>query len=335
MFQSATVKLTAWYLAIVMAISLMFSAVVYHVGSNELANGLSRQTARIYRDFPIFDDSPYLKPGNDVRLGQHHLLAQLVVFNFFVLLAAGLASYYLARRTLLPIEAAHARQKRFTADVSHELRTPITALKMESEVALLDPKAPRKELKRVLESNLEEAGKLDMLVNNLLRLSQMDDGEVRLGFETVDISELVGAVLPELQKLADMKHITVVNDVGSGSVPGDRAALGQLLTILADNAIKYSPEKSSVWLESSLTPHHVRLSVRDQGAGIEPAALDHVFDRFYRADSSRHKETKEGFGLGLSIAKMIADVHHATITLKSRVGQGTTATVNLPRTQQH
>src|SRR4051812_19853161 len=130
MFKSATFKLTAWYLALVMAVSLVFSGVVYRVGSNELAHSLSRQNQRIYHDYPIFNGTTILNNDNDLLSGEHRLLGKLLFLNLLVLVGAGLASYYLARRTLEPIEEAHARQKRFTADVSHELRTPITALKM-------------------------------------------------------------------------------------------------------------------------------------------------------------------------------------------------------------
>src|SRR6476469_5288900 len=174
MFRSATFKLTAWSLSLVMAVSLIFSGVVYRVGSNELAHSLSRQNQRIYRDYTIFNGTPILNDEKDLQNGEHRLLGKLLFLNLLVLAGAGLASYDLARRTLEPIEEAHARQKRFTADVSHELRTPITALKMGSEVALMDQSASKKALRDALTSNIEEANKLDTLINNLLRLSRLD-----------------------------------------------------------------------------------------------------------------------------------------------------------------
>src|SRR5690349_10918291 len=123
MFRSATFQLTLWYLALVMAISLTFSGVLYQVATDELARGLHSETERIFLQFPVFDNSPMLRTGPDYDRGTHRILLRLVGFNIIVLFTAGFASYWLARRTLEPIEEAHEQQKRFTADVSHELRT--------------------------------------------------------------------------------------------------------------------------------------------------------------------------------------------------------------------
>ncbi|HSX36677.1 MAG TPA: HAMP domain-containing sensor histidine kinase [Patescibacteria group bacterium] len=330
MFKSATFKLTMWYLALVMAISLVFSAVVYRVGSNELAHGLHGQTERIYTNFPVFDNSPLLRPGKELTSGEHRLLAQLVFFNILVFAGAGFASYWLARRTLEPIEAAHEQQKRFTADVSHELRTPLTALKMGSEVALMDTGASKAELRQALASNIEEANKLDSLINSLLRLTRLDADEVRQSFAPLNTTAVTSEALQHVQHSADAKHIELINETKNISISGDKDSLVQLLVILLDNAIKYSPDGSSITFSSKTSGQVATMSVKDQGVGIEPAALERVFDRFYRADASRSRGGSDGFGLGLSIAKMIADLHNGTITLNSRVGSGTTATLTLP-----
>ncbi len=330
MFKSATFKLTMWYLALVMAISLVFSVVVYHVGTNELAQGLRGQTERIYTNFPVFDNSPFLRPGKELTNGQHRLLARLVLLNILVLAGAGFASYWLARRTLEPIEAAHEQQKRFTADVSHELRTPLTALKMGSEVALMDTGASKAELRQALASNIEEANKLDSLINSLLRLTRLDADEVRQSFAPLNTTAVTSEALQHVQHSADAKHIELINETKNISISGDKDSLVQLLVILLDNAIKYSPDGSSITFSSKTSGQVATMSVKDQGVGIEPAALERVFDRFYRADASRSRGGSDGFGLGLSIAKMIADLHNGTITLNSRVGSGTTATLTLP-----
>ena len=331
MFRSATLKLTSWYLLIVMAISLSFSVVLYKVGSGELARGLHHQTQMIYEDFPVFNGSPYLRPGPDLKQSEHRLLGKLIFFNSIVFMGAGLASYYLARRTLQPIEESHARQRRFTADASHELRTPLTAIKMESEVALMDAAAGKKTLREALQSNIEEADKLDSLINNLLRLSRLEDEQVRTGFTKLQASALVNEATEKVKKTAELKGVSIRNDCKEASVLGDRESLAQLLTILLDNAIKYSHKGSEVTIRSYPEREKTVLQVSDQGVGIEREALDHVFDRFYRADSSRNKTGTDGFGLGLSIAKMIADIHDGTITLSSRLGHGTTATITLPQ----
>jgi len=333
MFRSATLKLTLWYLAIVMAISIAFSVVLYRVTTNELNRGLRREVVRIDRQFPIFDDNPLPQPQAEYQEGAHRIWLRLVGFNLVVLAGAGLASYWLARRTLEPIEAAHEQQKRFTADVSHELRTPLTALRMESEVALLNKKGSAPELRKTLESNLEEVGKLETLVNNLLRLTRLEAEEVQQNFTTLSLSAIAGEAVKRVKKVADVQKIKLINEVKDAKLAGDHDSLVQLLVILLDNAIKYSPKGNQVVLSGRAKGEDIAITVSDQGSGIAPEALEHVFDRFYRADAARTKKDdgEEGYGLGLSIAKMIADVHEGTIHLTSQVGKGTTATVILPR----
>ena len=306
MFRSATFKLTMWYLGLVVLISVGFSVVLYHVATAELARGLHHQTEQIFNEFPVFDDSPLLKAGPDLSNGAHRILLRLIGFNIIVVVGAGFASYWLARRTLRPIEDAHEQQKRFTADVSHELRTPLTAIKMESEVALLNTRGTSGELRQTLESNLEEVSKLESLINNLLRLTRLEVSELQQNFTSLQITALAKAALKEVDKQALARSIKFDNKTDKGQLVGDHDSLVQLLVILLDNAVKYSPRGATVTLHSHHDDEQLTFSVVDEGIGIEPAALERVFDRFYRADDSR------------------------TITLTSRVGHGTTATVSLP-----
>lgn len=327
MFKSATFKLTMWYLAIVMAISLVFSGILYHIATGELNRGIHRESQRIYTQFPVFQNDPRFKPGPDIDDGSRRILWRLVGFNFVVLVAAGGASYWLARRTLEPIEAAHEQQKRFTADVSHELRTPLTALKMESEVALMNTKASAKELRGTLASNLEEVTKMENLINNLLRLTKLEAEELQQSFRPVEASDIVGQAVKQLEPLATGRNIKITQDIVDGKITGDADSLTQLVVILLDNAIKYSPENGQVKISSRQEDNNFTISVKDDGSGIKKKDLEHVFDRFYRADSSRTNSAKQGHGLGLSIAKMIADIHKADITLTSQPGKGTTAKI--------
>ena len=331
MFRSATFKLTLWYLALAMAISLAFSIVLYHVTTDELARGLHSETQRIFTQFPVFDDNPMLRPGPDISNATHRILLRLISFNAVVLFSAGIASYWLARRTLEPIQAAHEQQKRFTADVSHELRTPLTALKMESEVALMNKQTGKDELRNTLKSNLEEVTKLEVLINNLLRLSRLEVDELQQRFVKLSTDTIVDKALALVKPLAKDRNISFVSKVTDIPVMGDEDSLVQLLVILLDNAVKYSPHDSEVTISGEQKAGVVTIAVEDTGLGIEPEQLKHVFDRFYRADNSRSKSAdSEGFGLGLSIAKMIADVHHGEILITSHVGKGTTASFLLP-----
>jgi two-component system sensor histidine kinase CiaH len=331
MFRSATFKLTMWYMTIVMLISLAFSMDLYSVATGELRRGLHRETERIYNQFPVFENNPSLPPpSTDFDSSAHRILFRLVGLNVVVLVGAGFASYWLARKTLEPIEAAHEQQKRFTADVSHELRTPLTALRMESEVALLNKHTTKEELRKTLGSNLEEVGKIESLINNLLRLTRLESEELQQSFEPLENKAVIEQALEQIRPAADAHNIHFAQRVEPAMLSGDRESLVQLLVILLDNAVKYSPTGRAVEVSSQRRNDQVVFSIKDQGAGIEPKALDHVFDRFYRADTSRTKTSAEGYGLGLSIAKMIADLHQGTITLSSRLHHGTTAIVALP-----
>lgn len=331
MFRSATVRLTLYYLAIVMAISILFSVALYNVTSSELSQGLNSESQRIINLYPIFQhDRNITGPQSYYDTSSHRLILRLVIFNIIVLISAGILSYLLARHTLEPIEAAHEQQKRFTSDVSHELRTPLTAIRMESEVALLNKNVPTKELRETISSNLEEVGKLEDLINNLLRLSRLEAYEIQQNFTELNSKDIMEHAVEKVSKIADMHGINIKQSGNGGVFSGDDENLTQLLTILLDNAIKYSPKGSEVDINTHDTKEQIVWRITDKGSGIEPDSLSHIFDRFYRSDSSRNK-TKPGFGLGLSIAKMIADVHNGTITISSKVNHGTSATVTLPK----
>ena len=327
MYKSATLKMTVQYLALVMAISLIFSAVIYHFATDALAWGLHNQTARIYEEFPVFSDNPFFVHDNDVDISAHRILLNLAYFNVLVLVVAGFVSYWLARLTLRPIEAASEQQKRFVADASHELRTPVTALKMSTEVALMDTNAPKSDLRQALASNLEEANKLEILLNSLLRLSHLESNGMELHMAKIAVTDLVRLALERVEKSAAAKRISINTVSTNGAVAGDEASLIQVLVILLDNAIKYSPVGSTVTITSQAKGNDTVVTVSDHGAGIKKEALEHVFDRFYRADNARSGDN--GYGLGLAIAKHIMDLHHGTITLASTHGKGTRASIVL------
>ncbi len=331
MFRSATFKLTMWYLAIVMAISLIFSTVLYGVATGELDRSLHLEGRRISSQYPVFQNDPMLHAATDYSSSADRILWRLVGLNIAVLVAAGLASYWLARRTLEPIEEAHEQQKRFTADVSHELRTPLTALRMESEVALLNTKNGKQELRQTLASNLEEVGKLEELINNLLRLTRLEADELEQQFSTFESKTIADEAATQSKGRAQERKIKLDTKVQAARLNGDQASLSQLLVILLDNAIKYSPSGAAVHLVGKSEKGRFVFRIEDEGAGIDKETLEHVFDRFYRGkDASRNKSSAEGFGLGLSIAKMIADLHKGEITITSQPKHGTTVVVSLP-----
>ncbi len=327
MFKNATFKLTVSYLCVVMVISLIFSSVVYQVGSSNLAFGLDRVSKELSTAFPIFNGTSFATPNpSDLKAGKRSLLDELILTNLFVLIGAGFICYILARQTLRPIEEAHEQQKNFTADVSHELRTPLTALKMESEVALMDDSLSVKELRSVITSNIEEASKLENLINNLLKLTRLEAGELQQQFIELDLNEITSEAIDHIKPMATKKKIELSLTGGPLTIKGDHDSLVQLLVIFLDNAIKYSHKNSIVKIRISSNNAKPYIKIEDTGDGIDASDLVHVFDRFYRANNARNGNN--GFGLGLSIAKLIADLHKANITISSQIHHGTTVTVD-------
>jgi two-component system sensor histidine kinase CiaH len=330
MFRSALFKLTAVYVAFVMAISIAFSAMLYRLAVNELRTGFQNQYIRWLTEYRPYGLRQPGNPAAELTARSHHISAELIWFNLLVLILTAIASYLLARRTLRPIERAHEQQKRFTADVSHELRTPLTALKMDTEVSLLDTKMSANQLRETLQGNLDEAKRMETLINNLLLLASLEANQLQTEFKRLSIREITENAIDVVSRYAAHRNITIKSDLHDADVNGDRSSLTQLLVILLENALKYSPEGSIVEVRTKREGQMVSFSVDDNGSGIPAEALPHVFDRFYRADNARgNAQQTNGFGLGLSLAKLIADLHSAEIILSSSQGKGTQALVNL------
>lgn len=329
-FRVALLKLTAVYVAFVMALSLLFSVALYHFAVRELTTGFQNQYIRWLTEYRAYGLRQPLDPNAELAARSQHIIAELAYFNILVFILTAVASYLLARRTLRPIERAVEGQKRFSADVSHELRTPLTALKMDTEVTLLDPHATNQQLRETLQGNLAEASRMETLVNNLLQLNSMEAHKLRLEFERLNIRDVAHNAQQVVSKLAESRHITIEATLREGFTVGNSANLTQLVVILLENAIKYCPEHTEVRLVTSSTNQAVTVMIEDSGPGINASALPHVFDRFYRADSARTTSGAQGFGLGLSLAKLIADLHNGEIILTTAEGRGTRALVRLP-----
>ena len=217
----------------------------------------------------------------------------------------------------------------FTADAAHELRTPIAALKGEIEV-LLSRRRSLKEYRQAMSNNLERLDFLTRLVNNLLLLSQADEGRENLQIETIKLNELLYELWEAFNLVAAQKNILfTLADSEEISIMGDMIKLKQLFSNLIDNAIKYTPKGGNMNLSIQPDTDRVKITLEDSGIGIPPDDLPLIFDRFYRADKSRSRQSG-GTGLGLSICRWIVKTHHGTITAESQVRQGSTFTVILP-----
>lgn len=244
------------------------------------------------------------------------------------------------------LEAAFAETTRFTADASHELRTPVSLIRTTAEVALRRSRTGE-EYRQALEEVLREAERTSALVDDLLTLTRGDAGVGVFPLAPLDLTALVEDMREEILRRCDGSGLQA--EVASGGGPvmvlGEWAALQRLVRLLVDNAVKYTPSPGTVRvaLEVDATfsadrgrtgqtspAGTVALTISDTGIGIAPEDLPHVFDRFYRADRARSRDSG-GAGLGLSIAKWIVDGHQGSIRLDSEPGKGTRVSVTWPR----
>lgn len=229
---------------------------------------------------------------------------------------------------LARLERAVTQQQRFVADVSHELRTPLTVMRSEIDVSLASDVLSA-DARTVLESTREEAARMTGIVENLLTLARIDEEGLRLIRRPCDLGELAEAIARELRPIASQRGVTIRMAGGKGPVEADPDRLQQVVRNLLDNAIRYSPPGGTITIAVADHRGQVELTVRDEGRGIEPRDLDHVFDRFYRGDPSR-AHAGEGSGLGLAICREIADAHGGGISAASIPGQGSTFRLRLP-----
>lgn len=346
MFHSARIKLTAWYLFIIMLISISFSVAIYKVIASELDRVTRIQRLRIEGRLPerfrinppsdTRDELPrswLLVDPNLIEETKNRLKIILTVINFTILGTSAAAGYFLAGRTLKPIAEMLDEQNRFIADASHELRTPLTSLKSALEVNLRDKHLTLKNAKTLIIDNLEEVNKLQFLSNNLLQLAQYQKSQTQVKLEKLSLKMIVKKAVDKIAPLAKVKDMIIQDNTQDIEIEGNRYGLCDLLVILLDNAIKYSQKQKSVTISSQKTDSFVNITIEDQGIGIDQKELPHIFDRFYRADSARSKTSTGGYGLGLSIAKRIIDIHHGSITVKSKLNKGSAFTIHLPISQ--
>jgi len=226
------------------------------------------------------------------------------------------------------LEDALAHNRRFSTDVSHELRTPLTILRGELEPLVENPDLPPLATDAV-GSALEEIDRMSDIVESLLAISKLDV-HGPLPRSPVNLNALALSSVEQMQLLAEDKQLAVhASAPGETWVTGDRVRLQQIIVNLLDNAFKYTPAGGDIWLTASAQRGRGVIEVRDNGIGIPAECLPFVFERFYRADRARSRESG-GTGLGLSIVKAICAAHDGTVSIQSREGTGTVVRVELP-----
>jgi len=339
MFRSARIKLTVWYLCIIMLISMLFSVAIYTTITRELERGFRRVETR-FREEGAGAPTPWQLSRRFEEMGSQwieeletakkRVALNLVVVNGIIFVFSAAAGYLLAGKTLTPIETAMEEQKRFVGDASHELRTPLTALKTTIEVALREKKLTAEDAKKVLKSSLEDLDGLESLANNLLSLTQYGQASNGLVFQPANIDDVVRSAYKKISPLAKKKSIGITVERINQEVEADKQSLEKMILIFLDNAVKYTPKDGNVTVSTKSEGKNLIMKVTDTGIGISHEEIPHIFDRFYRVDQSRSKENVPGFGLGLSLAKKIIEAHKGSVGVTSILGEGTTFTIRLP-----
>lgn len=336
MFQSARLKLTVWYLGIIMSISLLFSLVIYLNINTEFRRfeHLQEIISQEEELFPV-PLRPLRAPRTrfdltTIKAARARLVTALGIINLAIFGLAGTSGYFLAGKTLAPIKHMVDEQNRFIGDASHELKTPLTSLKSAFEVYLRNKKRTIREADELARESVAEVDKLQALSESLLILAQLEHTPLRDETQDVDVHDILTQAVRKVTPMARQKNITITNRVKSGIVQGYKERLEELFVILLDNAIKYSNRQTAITITSQNLDHKIAISVNDQGIGISRRDIPRIFDRFYRADQARSKNGAGGYGLGLAIAQHIASMHNGTLSVTSKPAYGSRFVLTIP-----
>lgn len=324
-FHRTRVRLTLVYVAILAVILISSGAITRAVFSSSLDHRF-----RVSRNAPLTqDDSQSRLPPNpdDVRAD---LFNTTLLVDGGLLLLAGLLSYGFAGLTLRPIQDAYARQRRFLGDASHELRTPLAILRTDFENELTD--RPTAIAKKQIESHLEEVARMTRLVDDLLAVARLDEtGTMTAARDAVELANVVTAAVERLHGTAKKHEVAIKWDwPASGvTVHGNAELLLQAVTNVLKNAVTYNRPGGTVAVSIGQEDGRGFVRVTDTGIGIPDAHLKNIFERFYRVDPSRSRQTG-GNGLGLSIVQAIMHQHGGSVRVKSEQGKGTVVDLLFP-----
>ncbi len=228
------------------------------------------------------------------------------------------------------IENFDQSRSQFVQNASHELKTPLATMKLLLENLIYQPDMPAELRAEFMQDMNHEIDRLSGIITDLLTLTKMDSEETAIKHEKFDFTELCIGAVHALQPAAEKNRLTLTMDVAKDvTLQGDESKLGQVIYNLIDNAIKYTPEGGSVFVSMKTDGRSAIFSVKDNGVGIPAEDAKHIFDRFYRVDKARSRETG-GTGLGLSIVRQMVQLHRGEIKVDSTPGKGSTFTVTLP-----
>jgi signal transduction histidine kinase len=263
---------------------------------------------------------------NDQDLLLSQYLSGLIILGLAASLVLSLASWTLAGSTIKPTQRAWDQQQQFISNASHELRTPLTLLRASADYALRSPSLDERE--KSLRDILNECDYMNRMVEDLLLLSQIDAHHLVVAADIVSLPELLSEVARQVEKLAAVKSVTLTLEPVHGMVRGDQNRLRQVVLILLDNALRFTPAGGTIRLGAVTRGREVIVHVADSGSGIPPEHLRNIFERFYQVPGQPAEG--RGNGLGLSIARGLVEAQHGKILISSQVGKGTSVQIILP-----
>ncbi|HAU66380.1 MAG: Histidine kinase [Candidatus Uhrbacteria bacterium GW2011_GWF2_39_13] len=328
-FRRSRLTLTLMYLLVLAVVLFVSGGVTRSFFSQRLDDRFHRFNA--YLDQRPKTPTSVIPPlADDVRADLLHVT---LAVNTLLLFIAGLLSYWLAGKTLRPIQEAYSKQKHFLSDVSHELRTPLAILQTDLENEL--EAANTQHSREVLQSHLEEVGRMSGLVTSLLTLSRIESeqrGSVETELEVVDLQLILRKTIDRLTPLAQKQQVTLTffpTNFVQILIVTSKELLEQAITNVIHNAVQYNKRNGQVDVSASVQENTAIVLVKDTGIGITQEDLQKVFDRFYRVEKSRSRQTG-GSGLGLSIVQSIIYSLGGLISLTSELNEGTTVRIVLP-----
>jgi len=303
------------------------------VVEREFGEAREGRTIEAYAErFKLADGNWYVAMAVADRVEIEDRYALLIAaFAIAALAALGLViggGALLARKSAAPVQQAFEQMRRFMADAAHELRTPITILRARADVARQRPRESAAYVEALTDIE-RDAARMGAIVDDLLTLARADAGERGLRTERCFLDDVVLDAVHAAQPLAERRGVALeMGAFEEAPVLGEAALLRQATLIVLDNALKYTLAGGSVTVTVGAAGGHCTLVVRDTGAGIPPDVLPHVFERFYRGVPAEGREP--GAGLGLAIARWIAEAHGGTIAIESEPGRGSALTIRFP-----
>ena len=331
MRKSEVNRLTLSYLAVIMTLSLIFTGIIYLLSTASLNRPLlpsEEENSSVSVEATEFEEHSFEntfrkrleRRDNTTRIT---IIYSLMGFNLGIFVIGIFVSRSLAKLTLAPIERAMMKQTQFIFDASHELKTPLTAMLVRNEVALRKKSLPEEKAREVIEKNIKEILKMKELTASMLDVAR-ENGEPEKSTE-ISVPEFLADLQEKLAPVARERGVKVEMEMNLGKnlrASVAKNTLEQILTIFADNAMKYSEEKI-IYLRAGRRGKNVVFSVKDNGVGVKKEDQKKIFERFYQVDAARTRtEDKTSHGLGLAIAKNLAERQGYKIVLRSSEGRG-------------